>query len=295
MNYIKSPLNYTGGKYKLLSQIIPLFPNKINTFVDLFGGGFNVGININANNIIYNEKDFHIVELLKYFKNNDIDSLLEEADNIIGKFKLSKENQDGYNNLRDYYNNQNSNPMVFYILLCYAFNNQIRFNQEGKYNMPFGKNRSSFNPMLRKRFILFVEALQRLECDFTNLDFRYFPFQILTDGDFVYCDPPYEGTTKYKDDFDHKAYWNWVREMSKNNIVLCSEYNAPDDFECIWTKQLTTTLDNASRIKATEKLFKYKGGVWYERHRIMGRKFIGIELEPKYFAIAQKRIQDIAV
>ena len=37
-NYIKSPLNYVGGKYKLLNEIIPLFPNDINTFVDLFGG-----------------------------------------------------------------------------------------------------------------------------------------------------------------------------------------------------------------------------------------------------------------
>ena len=26
MSYIQSPLNYTGGKYKLLPQIEPLFP-----------------------------------------------------------------------------------------------------------------------------------------------------------------------------------------------------------------------------------------------------------------------------
>ncbi len=38
-NYIQSPLNYTGGKYKLLNQLIPLFPKNINTFIDLFGGG----------------------------------------------------------------------------------------------------------------------------------------------------------------------------------------------------------------------------------------------------------------
>ena len=75
----------------------------------------------------------------------------------------------------------------------------------------------------------------------------------------IYCDPPYEGTTKYKDDFDHKTYWDWVRKMSKKNIVLCSEYNAPEDFECVWTKELTTTLDKASRSKAVEKLFKYNG------------------------------------
>lgn len=216
MNYIKSPLNYTGGKYKLLSQIIPLFPNKINIFVDLFGGGFNVGINIDANNVIYNEKDFHVVELLKYLKTTNIDLLLKEADSIICRFNLSKENQDGYNNLRDYYNNQNSNPMVFYILLCYAFNNQIRFNQDGKYNMPFGKNRSSFNPILRKRFILFVEALQRLECDFTNLDFRCFPFQTLTDSDFVYCDPPYYNSTAT---YNEQNGWNEKDEIDLLNIL----------------------------------------------------------------------------
>ena len=75
----------------------------------------------------------------------------------------------------------------------------------------------------------------------------------------VYCDPPYQGTTKYKDDLEYDIYWNYVREISKDNIVLCSEYNAPSDFECIWSKELTTTLDKASRSKSVEKLFKYKG------------------------------------
>ena len=141
---------------------------------------------------------------------------MKEADSIIYRFNLSKENQDGYNNLRDYYNNQNSNPMVFYILLCYAFNNQIRFNQDGKYNMPFGKNRSSFNPILRKRFILFVEALQRLECDFTNLDFRCFPFQTLTDNDFVYCDPPYYNSTAT---YNEQNGWNEKDEIDLLNVL----------------------------------------------------------------------------
>ena len=48
-NNIKSPLNYTGGKYKLLPQILPLMPDKFDIFVDLFTGGANVIVNINAN------------------------------------------------------------------------------------------------------------------------------------------------------------------------------------------------------------------------------------------------------
>lgn len=43
---IQSPLNYTGGKYKLLPQILPLFPGDIRVFVDLFCGGCNVGLNV---------------------------------------------------------------------------------------------------------------------------------------------------------------------------------------------------------------------------------------------------------
>lgn len=69
--YIKSPLNYVGGKYKLLPQIIPLIPKDINTFVDLFGGGFNVGINIEAKHLVYNDICKQVVDLLEHFYNND--------------------------------------------------------------------------------------------------------------------------------------------------------------------------------------------------------------------------------
>jgi DNA adenine methylase len=75
----------------------------------------------------------------------------------------------------------------------------------------------------------------------------------------IYCDPPYEGTTKYKDGFDHERYWSWVREMvKKGHEVYCSEYNAPEDFICIWEKELTTGLDTKSTKKDVEKLFVHK-------------------------------------
>ena len=78
--YIKSPLNYVGGKYKLLKQIIPLFPDDIDTFVDLFGGGFNVGINVKANKIIYNDVISQVVNMLDYFKSNETETVLNKID-----------------------------------------------------------------------------------------------------------------------------------------------------------------------------------------------------------------------
>ena len=91
--------------------------------------------------------------------------------------------------------------------------------------------------------------------DFTSID--------VTNA-MIYCDPPYENTTGFKDKFDHKKYWDWVRKVSINNFVLCSEYQAPDDFIEIWSGEVKITLDNASRSKSIEKLFTYKNGKYVE-------------------------------
>ena len=218
--YIKSPLNYVGGKYKLLKEILPLFPNDIDVFVDLFGGGFNVGINTTANKVVYNDLENHVVELLKYLKDNDIDKLLSEIDSLIEKYNLSKENAEGFNQLREYYNEENNSPIVFYTMICYAFNYQIRFNQNGKYNMPFGKARSSFNPSLRQKFIEFVEELHKKDCMFFNVPFDKFRFDELDKDDFVYCDPPY---------FNSVAAYNeqggWTKEHERALLANLDELN----------------------------------------------------------------------
>ena len=189
IEYIKSPLNYTGGKYKLLNQIIPLFPTNINTFIDLFAGGFNVGININANTIIYNDIDNHVVDLMKMFKETDVNILLNSIDNIIEQYNLSKQNKEGYLSLRNYYNNIDNNPIILYVIICYSFNNQIRFNKKGKYNMPSGNR--YFNQSLRNKFIKFVNTLHNKNIVFANNDFCNFDFSNMKDNDFIYIDPPY--------------------------------------------------------------------------------------------------------
>ena len=72
----------------------------------------------------------------------------------------------------------------------------------------------------------------------------------------IYCDPPYQNSTKYATGaFDYKRFWDWCREMSKRNKVFVSEYNAPDDFECIWSKKVTTSLKVHEHEDRVEKLF----------------------------------------
>jgi DNA adenine methylase len=74
----------------------------------------------------------------------------------------------------------------------------------------------------------------------------------------IYCDPPYEGTTRYKDVFNHVEFWQWCRDkVSEGHVIFVSEYNAPSDFECVWSKEIVSSLtqDTGSK-KAIEKLFK---------------------------------------
>lgn len=63
---ISSPLNYTGDKYKLLPQILPLFSKNIDTFIDLFCGGCNVGLNVKAKKIIYNDNNIKLCNLYNF-------------------------------------------------------------------------------------------------------------------------------------------------------------------------------------------------------------------------------------
>ena len=102
--YIRSPLNYTGGKYKLLNYIIPLIPKGINQFVDLFAGGLNVGINVTANIIYANDRLTYLIDLYKYFQDHRTESIIAEVKNRISEFNLSNQNQESYNDFRDYYN-----------------------------------------------------------------------------------------------------------------------------------------------------------------------------------------------
>ena len=74
----------------------------------------------------------------------------------------------------------------------------------------------------------------------------------------IYCDPPYEGTTGYKDGFSHPEFWQWCRvKANEGHDIYISEYNAPDDFICLWSGELT---NGVSGKKETEKLFTYVPG-----------------------------------
>lgn len=221
--YIKSPLNYIGGKYKLLDKIIPFFPQNNKCFVDLFAGGMNVGINVEADEIYINDRIDYLIELYKYFQDTPTNEIISSVKEKIEYYSLDQTNVNGYKRLRDDYNN-NKNPLMLFVLICYSFNNHIRFNNSFNFNASFGRNRSSFNSSIEKNLIDFSTALKEKNIIFSNCDFREFDFSKIEKGSTVYCDPPYLITNGSYND-GKRGYGDWTQKEDHDLMCLLDELN----------------------------------------------------------------------
>ena len=244
LDLIQSPLNYTGGKYKLLPQLLPLFPQNIDIFVDLFCGGANVGVNVKSNKTILNDTNDNLTLLFSMFKNLG-DDFLPLVDEIIEKYQLSQSSKYGYDyyncdsntglapynkdkflKLRDDFNNSKDigyyHYAMLYTLILYSFNNQIRFNSNGHFNLPVGKR--DYNEKMKQKLQKFIDRLKGKDYKFSNLDFRDFDISTLNSNSFVYADPPYLITCAT---YNEQGGWNeadehdlldFLNDLHKNNI-----------------------------------------------------------------------------
>lgn len=236
INYIQSPLNYTGGKFKLLPQILPLLPNEINCFVDLFCGGCNVGINVKSKSVVYNDLDEHLLYLYNTFKNLDKDVTFDLIYKTINDYQLSLVSENGYEfyncesskglgdynrehflKLRKDFNDRKVEDYYYYIMLyviiVYAFNNQIRFNSKGEFNLPVGKR--DFNRNMQEKLSAFIDRIQSQNCKFTCENFRNFDVSKLGNSDFVYVDPPYLITCA-----TYNEQGGWTEKDEKDLLVF---------------------------------------------------------------------------
>ena len=224
--YIKSPINYAGGKYRLLSRIVPMFPDNINTFVDLFGGAFNVGINVKAEHIIYNDIINYLSELFEYWSDTDIEEINAYIDKTIAENNLSPTNADTFLAFREKYNKTKDIRDLF-ILVCYSFNYQMRFNNNHQYNSSFVKEASTMNDSIRNNLNRFVEKLHSGNYTFYNRKFDEFDFSDFDSNDFVYCDPPYSiGTGVYQD--GKRGFNGWSKEDDKKLFAILDKLNEKD-------------------------------------------------------------------
>ena len=275
---IKSPLNYTGNKFRILEQIKPHFPKHIDTMVDLFCGGATVGLNTPCKKVIFIDNNPYVINLLKTLSEFNFESLLEHLEKLIEHYQLSYSaqktysfysakiegnrnnglknyNANGFYQLRNDYNTlpdkttENAN-LLLYLLIVYGFNNDIRFSNKLKFNLPAGKTDLNRNNI--KKLYEYINRVKQLDAKFICGDFRTPSINdIIFNADFVYMDPPYLITDAV---YNESNKWNVNLEICLLNLI-----------DKLYANNIKFALSNV--ISKGEQKTNIPLSNWYERNK----------------------------
>lgn len=234
----RSPLFYVGDKYKLMKQILPLFPKETNCFYEPFCGGGTVFLNVLANKYFLNDINKHLISIHKLLIKNskNTGSFFSNAEKIICEYNLSRSfkediipkllkqewkktyfarfNKEGYEKLREYVNNNKKyDPLILYILLIYGFNRMLRFNSEGRFNLPVGN--VDFNKNVVTALNNYFDFVKGKNIKITANDFEvFFSDKGFKKDDFIYFDPPYLITGS-----EYNKMWNEKSEITLLKLI----------------------------------------------------------------------------
>lgn len=231
-------MQYMGGKSRISKQIAEVLNSAINKdtpFVSLFCGSCAIESKVQADVKILNDKHPYLIAMWQALQNG------WTPPDVVTK--------------EEYYRvkaNMDENPaLTGFVGFGCSFG--------GKWWGGYAKDKRGDDYCGQAKRGLLKDLVGIQSATFTCLDYRDLE---IPDGAVVYCDPPYVNTTGYTvGQFNTDDFWDYMRQLSKRCDVYISEESAPNDFECIWSKEKVRTLeksDNVGRVKV-EKLFKYKG------------------------------------
>lgn len=292
----RSPLFYVGDKYRLMKQLLDLFPIEINNFYEPFVGGGTVFLNVEAKRYFLNDIDKHLVNIHKFLilGAENPERFFRDIEKVIHKYKLShsyrndivpdslkKEfkktyyarfNKEGYEKLRIHVNkNKKNDPLILYILLIYGFNRMLRFNGGGKFNLPVGN--VDFNKNVVIALNNYFEFVQGKKIKFTSQDFRkFFEKRVYEKGDFVYLDPPYLIAAS-----EYNKLWGEDAETSLLNLI--------DELD---KKGVKFGLSNVTHYNGSKNDLLIK---WMEKYKVHNIKSNYIS----YHNNAKKRIKEVLI
>ena len=218
------PLNYIGSKAKIVPDILRFQPENYDTFIDAFGGGFNVGINVSANKIVYNDLNYLVANLIRSFREYNTYDYLLYIKRVIKKFGLEKANGPAYLKARSYYNSlpaEKRDPRLLFTIILYGFQQQIRFNSQHDFNNPVGMR--WFNDKILEKMISFSRKIKEGNYEFCSKNYKELRNQ-MTPSSFVYFDPPYNLTTGAYND-GKRGFDGWNKTLEAELFSFADDLN----------------------------------------------------------------------
>jgi len=234
-------MKYMGSKARIAKHILPIMlkaaeERGITHWVEPFVGGANMIDKVPSHfTRVGYDIDPHVIQALIGIRDH-LDKLPSEV------------SEEYYKSLK----NLPPDPITSWVRYECSFGSKF---QAGYARNKVGSNYALMGRNLAVKQSPLISGILLWQGDYTGIN-------IGNERCVIYCDPPYEGTTSYKGKFDHSKFWEWCREKSREgHLVFVSEYNAPQDFECIWQGEIKTNFASQrteATHKATEKLFIFK-------------------------------------
>lgn len=197
------PIKIQGKKTKIVPKIMEIADEilnehpEIDTWVEPFLGSGVVAFNCpgRIKKVIVNDINPHIIKFYKGVADGTInpDRIREVFD--IHNQNLLKDGYDYYNRIKDRFN-QSFDTMDFLFLTRTGFNGVMRFNNSGKWNVPFCKLNNRLSKNVIDDLASSVDELSRL---FKSKDFTFYNksfeevIESAPENSIFYCDPPYYG------------------------------------------------------------------------------------------------------
>jgi DNA adenine methylase len=261
----KSFLKWAGGKYRLLSRILPNLPAG-NRLVEPFVGSGAVFLNTHYSSYLLNDLNSDLITLYNV--------LIKERTSFISYvqtfFNDKNNSEKRYYQFREQFNSS-TDPLersaLFIYLNRHGYNGLCRYNSKGEFNVPFGRYKKLNFP--EEQLLAF--AANSPKAKFINQSFEKV-FAQTKKGDVIYCDPPYaplseaKHFTKYSArEFTHQDQEKLAHlaiEYSQKGIpVIISNHDTPftrkiyhgAKFEK-FSVQRVISCDSANRTPAKELL-----------------------------------------
>lgn len=229
-------MKYMGSKNRIAKHILPIILKDRKDgqcYVEPFVGGANMIDKVDGWRIGADSNNY-LIALLRHCQlglSYDLPSTISE---------------DEYNHIKN-----NKHLYSDFIVAHCGFNATFGSKWFGGYARPRSNGYSRDVICGKNALIKQIHSLNSVKFIHSSYDKLEIPCSSI-----IYCDPPYANTTKYKDGFDHGKFWQWCRcKVTEGHQVFVSEYSAPDDFACVWEKEIQSGLNTNTTKKGTEKLF----------------------------------------
>ena len=234
-------MKYMGSKNRIAKHLLPIILKDRTPdqwYIEPFVGGANMIDKVDGLRLCSDSNEYLIDMFIALQNGYKLPELISEDD-----YDNIKNNKGGY-----------SNELISYVGFSLSFGGKWW----GGYRRDIANSKGDINNMIlqnrRSKDSLNKQMLNLKDVIFVNKKYDELT-EFIPNNSIIYCDPPYKGTTGYKDKFEHDKFYEWCKEISKNNKIFISEYNMPSEFECIWEGELTSTLNKNKKDIKLEKLF----------------------------------------